>query len=165
MDLFFEKIVSKKKSVIDIIIAVIILVSAIILVLVMAILLRGFGLAIGIGIIYGAYYLLSSLNIEFEYTMTNGDLDIDKIISQRKRKKLFSGNSRDFEIIAKLSSGKYGSQYQAIMNKIDATHSMKSENVYFIVARNNNLKCILFFEPDDRMILSFRQYNPSRFFQ
>ena len=35
------------------------------------------------------YKMYKSKNIEFEYAVTNGDLDIDKIISQRKIREIF----------------------------------------------------------------------------
>lgn len=38
--------------------------------------------------IYGGFYLIQNMNIEYEYIFTNGDLDIDKIIAQRSRKRL-----------------------------------------------------------------------------
>lgn len=42
-------------------------------------------LILACAIIYGTYYLLSGMNIEYEYIFTNGEIDIDKIIAKRKR--------------------------------------------------------------------------------
>ncbi len=39
---------------------------------------------------YGGYYIISGLDAEYEYIFTNGDLDIDKIIGKRKRKRLIT---------------------------------------------------------------------------
>lgn len=47
-----------------------------------------FGIVLAGGIIYGGYYLITNLIIEYEYILTNGDLDIDKIVAQRSRKRL-----------------------------------------------------------------------------
>ncbi len=47
-------------------------------------------LAIIIGAIWFAVYLWQGLNVEYEYIVTNDDLDIDKITGKRKRKRLMS---------------------------------------------------------------------------
>lgn len=40
--------------------------------------------------IYGIYWFMTGTNVEYEYIVTNGEIDIDKIISQRKRVNLLS---------------------------------------------------------------------------
>lgn len=37
------------------------------------------------GVIYGVYYVISSRSLEFEYSITNGDIAVDKIINRRNR--------------------------------------------------------------------------------
>ena len=37
---------------------------------------------------FGAYYLIKSFDVEYEYICTNGDLDIDKIAAKSRRKRL-----------------------------------------------------------------------------
>ena len=47
-----------------------------------------FSLFIAIALIYGAFYLAQRFNVEYEYIFTNGEMDVDKIIAQRSRKRL-----------------------------------------------------------------------------
>ena len=49
-----------------------------------------FLLVLVIGAIYGAYYLLTGCYTEYEYTVTNGELDVDKIAGRRKRSHLLT---------------------------------------------------------------------------
>ncbi len=56
-----------------------------------------------VGIFYGAYYLMTGVDAEYEYILTNGDLDIDKIIGKRKRKRLVSASIDTFTAFGKLS--------------------------------------------------------------
>lgn len=42
------------------------------------------------GAVYGAYWLISGLSVEMEYCVTNGDIDIDRIVAKRKRKRVVS---------------------------------------------------------------------------
>lgn len=39
-------------------------------------------------VVYGAYYLLTGIGCEYEYIVSNGELDVDKVIGKRKRKRL-----------------------------------------------------------------------------
>lgn len=54
-------------------------------------------------VIYGAYYVISGLDTEYEYILTNGELDIDKISGKRKRKRLITAVIADFTSFGKLS--------------------------------------------------------------
>lgn len=61
-------------------------------------------LTITIALIYGAYYILSGLGVEYEYTFTNGELDIDKIMGQRKRTNLITVDAEKFEDFGKVTA-------------------------------------------------------------
>src|SRR5690554_5559375 len=102
MDVFLEKIVERKKTSKDTLISIgIVLAIPVAFIVVVNIpfigqLLRGFELIILVGLVYGAYHLIRSRNIEYEYIVTNGELDIDMIMARKKRKRIFSASSKDF---------------------------------------------------------------------
>jgi len=125
---------------------------------------RGFSPFYIVGLGYLAYMLIRNRNIEYEYIVTNGDLDIDMIIAQRKRKRIFSAECRNFEIIAKLSSGQYDHNMQSITKRITAVSSMDSPDVYFISLVKDGQKTLVFFEPHPKMIESFKKYIPRKVF-
>lgn len=54
-------------------------------------------------VFYGGYYLITSFDTEYEYIITNGDIDIDKISGKRKRKRLLSAKIEDFTAFGPLS--------------------------------------------------------------
>lgn len=54
------------------------------------------GIVIGIGIIIGGFFLARNFDVEYEYSVTNGEFDIDKIIAKQKRKPFLSVNVSDF---------------------------------------------------------------------
>lgn len=41
------------------------------------------------------------MNVEFEYVVTNEELEIDKIVAQRRRKKLVTASCQTFEALGK----------------------------------------------------------------
>lgn len=59
------------------------------------------GLLISCGIIYLGYVLSGQFEVEYEYTVTNGELDIDKIIAKSRRKNLLNADVKTFESFSK----------------------------------------------------------------
>ena len=43
-----------------------------------------------VGLAYAAYWIITSQSTEFEYCVTNGDIDIDRIVARRSRKRIVS---------------------------------------------------------------------------
>ena len=167
MDIFMEKIVAKKKGIQDyLIITGLVFAGFIVLIAVMTIsFLRSLWPILAAGVIYLIYYLSTSRNVEFEYIVTNGDLDIDKIISRRKRKRIFSANCKSFDILAKYKSEHYNSEVKNIQKKIEAVSSMDSPGVYFATLNYKNERTVIFFEPDEKMLDSFKTYIPRKLFR
>lgn len=164
MDTFIEKIVRKKKDYKDYLIIALVLIVAAVLILFAIPLLGTMGLAFIAGIIYLAYLFTTTRNVEFEYAVTNGDLDIDKIVAQRKRKRVFSANCKAFEVVAKVKSEHFTPQYRSFKNQIDCSSSKESDDVYFIVLNYNNEQTVVFFEPSEKMLQSFKTFIPRKVF-
>lgn len=106
-------------------------------------------LAITMGVIYGAYYFFRDTNIEYEYTFTNGELDVDKIIGQRRRKHLITIN------IAKLND--FGEVNADTPDNQDATLFLCSDNTdegeYYADAEDEEYgKVRLIFTPSEKMV-------------
>ncbi len=166
-DVFIEKLVTRKKTALDYLFFGGIVAGAILLMLFVVPLipvLRNIPIITAGAIIYGVYYLIRSRRLEFEYAVTNGDLDVDMIIDQRKRKRLFSGHCNEFEIVAPVSHERLGHYASNVKKKIPAVSSMDSPDVYFIVADYNNERVMVFFEPDERMLENFKKYIPRKVF-
>ncbi len=113
------------------------------------------------GIIFGAYKIISALNVEFEYSVINGDMDVDKISAQRRRKRLVSVKIRNIEYFAKLDeSNKKMTEKTNYQKVIVAASSVDSPNAYIAVFYNNNEKTCLIFEPTEKMVENFANYIP-----
>ena len=166
MDSFIEKIVQKKKSSTDRLISFGIVSASFIVAF--AILMVGtqylqqFAFLLSIGAIFLGFRLQSRTNVEFEYLVTNGSLDVDKIMSQRKRVRIFSADCRDFEAVGRVKSKNYGPHITSGAESIFAGTNMASENLYFVTLPYKGKRTVLFFEPDQRMLDSFRRYIPSK---
>ena len=95
MDTFVEQIVAKRKGgkeyaiIFGSLIAALLILAALWLFLLFFIGIF-FVLLLTAGIGWLLWYLITMQNVEFEYSVTNGDIDIDQITAQRKRKRIVS---------------------------------------------------------------------------
>ena len=162
MDTFVEQLVKKKKSAGQIL-AIVGVVLAAVLLLALSILLiawvRGFAAFIIVGIFYGAWYLLTAQNIEYEYCVTNGDIDIDRIVAQRKRRRIVSVSGKKIE-----SAGRYVPEKWAgrpMDRTVIAAPSDREDNLYYFTYHSKKRgHTLVVFQPDDRVKDSFYEGLP-----
>jgi len=166
MDTFMEKIVGKKKTAKDylimagLIFAVPVVFLALLNIPVIGSFFASFSFAILAGLIYLAYYFIRSREIEYEYIVTNGDLDIDKIIARKRRKRILSVNSKDFDVLARYKGKYYDKYMDNIQNRIEAVSSMDDKDIYFFIFNQKGEQTIVFFQPEERMLKNFKKFNP-----
>ncbi|MCX7749416.1 MAG: hypothetical protein N2645_21360 [Clostridia bacterium] len=162
-DIFIEKIVKRQKRIEDYLLIGGVFLAGIIIVFI-ALSFKKYGaisIIIGGFALYGAFYVSKIRNIEYEYAVTNGELDIDVIIAQRTRKRIFSSHCKEFEMVAGVTSENY-KDAKNIQNKIIAVSSMGAENIYFITLNYKGRKTLVLFEPDERMLDAFKSYIPRK---
>jgi hypothetical protein len=115
-----------------------------------------------VGIFYGLWYLLTGMNREYEYIVTNGDLDIDVIIARRRRKRIFTGKAREFEIMAKVNSDDYRDAQRIKHNVLDCSASLQAPDNWFFITEYKGQRTMVIFAPDERMLKSMKRFNPSK---
>lgn len=168
MDTFMEKLVTKRKSIKDQFITAGIILGTMILIMVVlsiqVIAQLGISFFLAAAIVYLGYRLITSRNVEFEYIVTNGDLDIDKITARRKRKRIFSASCKEFEILSRVKSNSFSQSVQSIKNRIDTTSSIDSPDAFFATLNYKGEKTLLIFEPDERMLNNFKIFIPRKIF-
>ncbi|NLM73194.1 MAG: hypothetical protein GX184_04080 [Clostridiaceae bacterium] len=159
MDMFIEKIVKRKKSAADILLIALIILVCVVASYFLFLYIPTFSSLFVVLLIYAGYYLISIRNVEFEYAVTNGDIDIDTIINQRKRKRLFSGNVKDFEVMARVKSDKYTTHIRECKNVKDFTSHDEKADVWFIYL-NQGEPSVILFEPDSKMVDTLFTFAP-----
>jgi len=165
-DVFVEQIVEQRQDLKTALIKMLIVLAAILVSAVFLVvdILRLFFPFVFAASIYGAVILVRSRNFEFEYSFTNGDLDIDRIIGRRSRKRELSVSVRSFEIMAPMSE-EFRREYesQSIGKTVDVASSPKSESRWFAKYRDDSGTVILLiFEPNERVVEAIRKYIPRK---
>ncbi len=163
MDVFIEHLVKKRSTGADmakkigLVLAVLLVVVACFMLVPPQFLM--FAFLIICGAVYGAYWLISGMNVEYEYILTNGEIDVDKIVAQRKRKRLLNVHSKTFEAFGPYKAAEHANRDYD--NRILACESEDSENVYYATFRHRTLGyCLLVFNPDERIIKGIKSYLP-----
>lgn len=118
----------------------------------------GFTLTILLG--YAAYLVWSYTSVEYEYSFLNGELSIDKIMGQRKRKSIADYDIKEAEVIAPVMSEQV---IRASMNAVLKDYSSGSKNgdVYAMIINNANGKTKVLFEPNEKVIEAMHHMRPN----
>lgn len=105
-------------------------------------------LMIAVGALFLMVWLLSGSSVEYEYIVTNTDLDIDKISGKRKRKRLITlkiNQATDFGVY----DGSQGKDVQATVIATDAS----GVNAHYLICKHKTHgMTMLVFTPDDKMV-------------
>lgn len=156
MDAFTEQIVVKQKGgkewgmlILAALLAVLDVVLAIVLFLLFPqFMIASFAVLIGGG--YGIFMLVVYQNIEFEYIVTNGDIDVDRIVGRRSRKRIVSVAGRKIETLEPYKPANMnGRQFD---RTVMAATSLESPNLWMFTYRSKkNGHTIVIFEPNDKV--------------
>ena len=159
-DVFKEQIVKRKPTAIDFlkrivlifgVIAVFVVSSSIVPPHMMTIPLL---LTFGAG--FGAWYLMSFINLEYEYVITSGDLDIDVIYNRSRRKRIFSMRVSDIELMIPISDNtRIGEINDGVQKTRDFSSGVTTENTYVFVTNHHGQRTKVIMEPNEMMLKAF----------
>lgn len=161
MDTVAEQLVEKKRTGADWAKMVLIAVGALLLssfIMFLAIFLMFFTLIIpAVLILFGAVWLLSGMNVEYEYIITNNEMDIDKVIGRRKRKRMITLDLSNAEEFAAYPSE---NDVQADVT-VHASSGLEKDAHYLVVNHSGYGKVNLIFNPNEKIREAIMQGIPN----
>lgn len=118
------------------------------------------GFTLTVLLAYGAYMIWSYTSLEYEYSFLNGELTIDKIMGQRKRKSMASYDIKEAEVIAPVMSEQI---IRASMNAVvkDFSSGSRSGDVYAMIINNASGKAKVLFEPNEKVLEAMYHVRPA----
>ncbi len=154
MDIFFEQIVSIKKTAKTFLLIIGIWVLAVVVSAVIFFFLFGtpfsfIMLLLVFGVFFGAYKLAGLLSVEYEYIITNGIMDVDKITAKSSRKRMTS-----FELVNVERIEKYNINAKPVGNysKTVIACDENDPSAYFmVVSKEGKGNELIVFSPNERM--------------
>lgn len=157
MDVFVEQIIKKKFGPKDYLFFLLVLLAGMVIMCAALFYIPHFFPLLLIVVFALAYYLISSRNLEFEYSVTNGDITIDKIINRRKRKHIISADARNIE-----KMGKYNPEEHKNKNyskRIFVSINDSGQGGWYISLRHSELGNVLVvFDPDERVLNAIKPF-------
>ena len=106
------------------------------------------------------YVLFRRMNVEYEYAYFNGDLDIDKIMNKESRKRVFSVNVKEMEVIAPTGSDVLRPFQQ--LKQLDYSTKSPDGKTYELVTKFKGEKVRVVFEPNEKMLSAMRDLVPRK---
>lgn len=154
-DIFKEQLIKKIPSNRDMLLKALIVIATVILVIAGFMIIPSIAPLLAAGVIFLAYYLNGMLNIEYEYIYTNGELDIDCIYAKSKRKRLFSANARDFEVMAHVEDKEHIHDFDSAQVVKDYSSGKVTENSYAFLYTHNGKRTKFIIEPNETILKAF----------
>lgn len=161
MDTFFEQIIAVKKNgkALAAIIGIWLAAFLVCFVLIMFMGVLGtFSLLLAAGALFGAYKLSVRFNVEYEYIVTNGTMDIDKIINKSSRKRILSFELATVSRIEKFNPAQISS---VNAKELFITCNADDPAAYLMVSSTEGKgTSYLVFAPDERVRLAIVKFVP-----
>ena len=108
------------------------------------------------------YLVFRNMNLEYEYLYVTGQLTIDKIMGQSKRKKAWEGTMDEIQIIAPSDSYVLKDYETSNMKLMDFSSGVAGAKTYTLISQSGSNSSKVIFEPNDRMLQCFRQTAPRK---
>lgn len=163
-DGYEEILVKRQKSASDMLLRGLVIALAVVPVIVGVLFVSPLFLLIGavIGVL-GYYLILPNFDLEYEYLYVNGDIDIDKIMSKRKRKRVGSFTKDNLEIMAPTGSDQLAS-YVKNGKVLDYTSGDPQKKTWTLVFGSERTSEIVKLELTDTIAQDMRRYAPRKVF-
>ena len=108
-------------------------------------------------VLAGGVWLLGGFGIEYEYIVTNNEMDIDKIIGRRKRKRMITVDISQAEDFAP-----YPSEQDTQVDATVHAYSGSETDAYYLIAKHSSYGTVkLIFNPNEKIREAIMQELPN----
>ena len=159
-DLYTEEIIKKEKTAKDTLIKVLLIIGTAVAVLSLMVL--GWVSLILIAVFAVAdFFVMPTLDLEYEYLYVNGEIDIDKIMSKQKRKRVFSGDTASLELLAPTQSHELDHyKSRTDIKKSDFSSGRKDAKTYTMILKKEQGMEMVIFEPSEVIVKDMKRMAP-----
>ncbi len=166
-DVFIERMVKKKFEGVDALILVGIMVGIILAGVVgfvvgfMLIRFPALALLAVVGAVFGGYKLLCTRLLEYEYSLTNGFISVDKILNRQNRKRMVAFECDTCEDIGVYSENEERLKNRSFDARVFATQYSNRQGSWYMVVHSKKLgKTLVVFDPDEDLQEAIKKFIP-----
>ena len=158
MDVFVEQLIRRKGGV-PYFLAVFGLTLAALAIIAVSFLFLGgmIGALLIVGAGYGWWWLFRNLTVEYEYSVTNGDIDIDLIRGKSRRQRIVSVRGEKIESMARYA-GEDLTRYDRVVKAISGDEG--EELWIFTYQSKKNGRTAVVFQPEERVLTALIEGLP-----
>lgn len=167
-EVFKEYLIKQKKSPKDMMMQVGLVVGAIVLSVIAFIVGGDFiGPLVIVGIVFGTGFLFNKFSREYEYILTNNELDIDVVFNRASRKRIITINMKKIDIMASIKDERYGAELnKAGLKVINASENTNEADTYAIITQSEKYgTCKILITPNDVMLDHLYKQAPNKVFK
>jgi len=152
-DMFKEQIVKRQGTAADRFKRVgIVLATIIVVFIALSLPIQMIGPFLAAGAVFGAWYIMSFFKVEYEYSFTSGELDIDAIYNRSRRKRVFSARVNDFEIMAHVEDNMHVGSFNNPQVQKDYSSGVVGKDTYAFMINYENKRTKIIIEPNEVML-------------
>ncbi len=163
-DIFVEEMVVRRKTLLNLLLSVLIVAAALCLAVLIWLTVPFVNSVLILILLFAAYLGIKFQYVEFEYSFTNGDLDVDKIMAKRKRKRVLEINQRQIKVMAP-----YTSEYESetkdykVSEVLDFSASKNAAGRWFMIyEKSDGSYAFAVLQPSKRLREAMAKYLRSR---
>lgn len=157
-DYYTEQMVEKQQDRKDLLIKAVLVSATIVSVLI--VMMYPAGLILPVIMVALDVFMFQRLKVEYEYLFLNGELDIDKIMNKARRKKLFSANVADMEMLAPADAVELR-RYQNARTYNFSSGTGQAKLYALIISGKDGIRKVIF-EPNDTIVEGFYMLAPRK---
>ena len=151
-NVFKEQIVKRRPAMKDNLMRAGIIIAAAVISFLSVANIPGFGALLAMASLFGAWYLMSFLKVEYEYAFTDGELDIDIIFNQARRKRVFNIRVNDIEIMAHVDDKMHMGEFGGAQETRDYSSGARADNTYAFLVNHQGKRTKVIVEPNEVML-------------
>ncbi len=166
-DVFLERLVKKRTETSDILLYVGILLGIVVVSgigFVLGFLVFGvptLTLLIAAAAVFGGYKLISMRMLEYEYSLTNGYVAVDKIMNRSTRKRMTAFECDSCEDIGPYAGNEERLKNRSFDTRIFATEFGDHRGSWYMIVRGKNTgKTLVVFDPDEEFQEALKKFIP-----
>ena len=110
---------------------------------------------------FGGYKLMTMRMLEYEYSLTNGYVAVDKIMNRSSRKRMTAFECNTAEDIGPYTQNEARLKNQSFDARIFATEYADHRDAWYMVVRSQKTgKTLVVFNPDEELLEGIKKFIP-----
>lgn len=114
-------------------------------------------IVLAVGVVYLAWVIIRETQVEYEYILTGTELDIDKVMGRRRRKRMIT-----LQLSRAKEWGQGEPQSSAGTKATVVAHSGREGELWYLIADNEKIggSVLLYFSPNEHMAFAMNGVMP-----